>query len=57
MTPAERVTAALKTLADDPDYPHEYERFVLNMSYAAEDETPTFEAALDAVRRLRNHLP
>lgn len=57
MTPAECVTAALETLARDPDYPREYERFVLNMSYAAEGETPGFDAALAAARRLGDRLP
>ena len=57
MTPADRVSKALATVADDPGYSRDYERFVLNMSYAAEDETPGFEAALAAARHLGEFLP
>jgi hypothetical protein len=57
MTPAECLTATLEILAGDPDYRTEYERFVLAMSYAPEGETPGFEAALAAARRLRDRLP
>ena len=57
MRPAECVTAALEILASDPDYPREYERFVLTMSYAAEGEILGFDAAIAAARRLRDRLP
>ena len=57
MTPAERLTATLETLAGDPDYRGEYERFVLAMSYAPEGETPQFETALAATHRLGELLP
>lgn len=56
LPPTERFAAALKTLASDPDYPSEYERFVLAMSYADAGETPTFAAALESVRRLAQRL-
>ncbi len=57
MTPAKRLTVALEILAGDPEYRTEYERFVRAMSYAPEGETPGFEAALAAARRLRDRLP
>lgn len=57
MTPRAQLSTALDMLADDPEYRTEYERFVVAMSYAAEDETPPFDEALEAVRRLGGQLP
>lgn len=56
-TPAERLTAALETVAADPEYKREYTQFVLAMCYAEEGETPAFEVALAAARRLGARLP
>lgn len=52
LDPADRLATALAAMAADPDYPREYERFVLGMSYAAEGEAPAFAPALEAARRL-----
>lgn len=52
LAPAERVTRAITILGTDPEYPREYEQFVLAMSYAAEKDRPQFEKALETVRRL-----
>jgi hypothetical protein len=52
MTPGHRLAAALDMLAGDPDYRAEYDRFVLGMSYAPAGETPSFQTALEAARRL-----
>lgn len=57
MTAVECLTTALETLASDSEYQGEYERFVVAMSYAPEGETPEFEAALAAARRLGELLP
>ena len=48
----ERVAAALEIVANDPRYGEEYARFVGAMCYGRESETPTFHAALEAVRRI-----
>jgi predicted nucleotidyltransferase component of viral defense system len=50
--PEQRIANTLKILASDPEYPKEYEQFVLSMSYAAEGEAPDFTAALETLRRL-----
>ena len=52
MTPGGRFAAALGILGGDAEYRDEYDRFVVAMSYSAEGETPSFEDALEAVRRL-----
>lgn len=56
MTPGGRFAAAMDMLAGDSEYREEYKRFVVAMSYAAEGETPAFEDALEAVRRLGSRL-
>ena len=56
MVPSDRLTSALNTLAEDPGYASEYERFALNMSYATERERPTFEQDLEAARRLAERV-
>ena len=56
MAPSDRLANALDTLAEDPEYTSEYERFALNMSYAAETERPTFEQGLEAARRLAERV-
>ena len=38
-------------LGEDPAYRVEYERFVVSMSYARADETPSFETALESLGR------
>jgi predicted nucleotidyltransferase component of viral defense system len=52
LTPLERLTLLVEKLNNDPLYAEEYERFVLGMSYAADDERPTFEAAVAAIERI-----
>lgn len=52
LNPVERLAATLEALANDTDYPKEYERFVTAMSYAGEGETATFASALRAAHRL-----
>lgn len=50
--PAARVSAALDMLSDDPEYANEYDRFVAAMSYGTESETPAFQDAIQAARRI-----
>jgi len=52
LNPRDRLAMALKTLADDTGYPKEYEHFVAAMSYAGDEEAPTFAQALQAAHRL-----
>ena len=52
MTSTERIAAALETLATNPEYKDDYERFVSAMCYGSEIDIPTFESALDTVGRL-----
>ena len=52
LSPSGRVNAALEVLVTDPEYAAHYGNFVRAMCYGTEDETPTFAAALEAVRRL-----
>ena len=52
MRPAERVSAVLTVLTADAEFRDRYHRFVAAMCYGSEDETPTFDAAIEAVRRL-----
>jgi predicted nucleotidyltransferase component of viral defense system len=42
----------LLTLEDDSLYANEYQQFVTGMSYAVEDECPTFSEAIDAVKSI-----
>lgn len=53
---SDRVEVALDRLAQDPEYPGEYQSFVMGMSYAASSEIPSFEQALEAARRLKGTL-
>ena len=50
-SPSERVSAAVATLATDPEYRDEYALFVAAMCYGA-GEAPAFDSALAAVRHL-----
>ena len=52
LSPSDRVNAALEILDTEPEYAAHYGDFVRAMCYGTEDETPTFVAALEAVRRL-----
>lgn len=52
MTAREQLSAALDSVVSDSEYRREYEQFVVAMSYAAEDETPSFDEALEAIHRL-----
>lgn len=51
-TANERLNRALNLLAEDRQYAEDYEKFVLAMSYADPGETPPFDEAIEAVRRL-----
>jgi hypothetical protein len=42
----------LQALRTDPLYEEEYDRFVLGMSYAKDDERPDFQRSLEVVSRL-----
>ena len=57
LTPAERLVAALEILRTDGEHAANYQDFVRAMCYGNENETPTFQAALEAVRRLGQRLP
>ena len=48
----ERLQKALDILATDSTYKKEYEQFVLNMSYANEDEAIKFDAALAIMQKI-----
>lgn len=52
LTPLERLNFLINCLNNDPLYVDEYERFVLGMSYAADDDRPTFKIAIDAIERI-----
>lgn len=52
MSSVERVSTVLNLLTTDPEYRSQYRRFVDAMCYGREDETPKFDRAVDAVRRL-----
>ena len=42
----------LEKLINDPLYEKEYDRFVLGMSYAEDNERPDFQTSLQVVSRL-----
>jgi len=50
--PKERFAVMLKLLGTDPLWSNEYDEFVHNVSFARPDETITFSAALDSLKRL-----
>lgn len=52
MPVADRLANALKILKEDSLYQKEYTQFVESMSYAAEDELISFEAALQGLERI-----
>lgn len=52
MPVSDRLANAVKTLKDDNLYQKEYDQFVTNMSYAAEDELIKFEDAVKALERI-----
>ncbi|NET61123.1 MAG: nucleotidyl transferase AbiEii/AbiGii toxin family protein [Symploca sp. SIO2E6] len=54
--PIERLFLMLQYLEDDPVYADEYERFVTSMSYATEDERPSFRQALDSAHRIVSRI-
>jgi len=59
--PVERLYRMLQCLEGDSVYANEYERFVIGMSYAAEDKRPSFSQALssayDIVNRIESAKP
>ena len=52
MAPAQRLSTVSNLLSTDPEYRDRYRRFVAAMCYGTEDETPTFDSAIDAIQRL-----
>jgi hypothetical protein len=48
----EHLPLMLQYLEEDAVYADEYERFVTGMSYALEDERPTFNQAWNSVRHI-----
>ena len=56
LSPVERVQSMVKVLQTDTEYEQEYEQFVLGMSYAADEDRPTFQDALQVVERLRKKI-
>ena len=55
LTPVERLATAIEALAE-PAHAADYERFVRAMCYGDENETPTFQNAIEAIRRLGQRL-
>ena len=53
---ADRLANALEILDGEPEHAARYGNFVRAMCYGNEDETPTFEDALEAVRRLGQRM-
>jgi hypothetical protein len=49
---ADKLQRMLEVLATDKAYPQEYSRFVQDVSYAKEGQTPDFASAIQAVRIL-----
>jgi len=54
--PIERLLLMLQCLESDTVYANEYERFVIGMSYAAENERSSFSQALDTVRQIISRI-
>jgi hypothetical protein len=52
INPGQRFSLMLKRLSTDPLWADEYDKFVLDVSFARSDEVISFTAALDTVRRL-----
>jgi hypothetical protein len=52
MPPNERLQRMLQHLEDDPIYAKEYSHFVTGMSYAPEDNRPSFSQALSTARHI-----
>lgn len=50
--PKQRLQQMLQYLESDPIYANEYDLFVNGMSYASEDERPSFNQALDTARSI-----
>ena len=51
-TPQVQLQALLKTLKSDEAYQGEYQKFVLEMSYAEEETRPTYEGSVSSVGEL-----
>lgn len=56
MKPVEQIQEALAILNKDKEYASEYERFVTNMSFARNDEIPTFRDALTVAVRIMKQI-
>ena len=54
--PVERLYRMLQCLEGDSVYANEYERFVIGMSYAAEDKRPSFSQALSSAYHIVNRI-
>ncbi|MBD2566706.1 nucleotidyl transferase AbiEii/AbiGii toxin family protein [Anabaena lutea FACHB-196] len=52
--PKQRLQTMLQYLESDPIYANEYDRFVNGMSYASEDDRPSFRQALDTAHGIIN---
>lgn len=52
LSPIERLESMLQTLKSDPLYKEEFTRFVIDLSYAADEDRPTFENSLNALEGL-----
>ena len=56
LSAAGRLASAIEILDGEPQHETNYRAFVLAMCYGNEDETPAFEDALEAVRRLGQRM-
>jgi Nucleotidyl transferase AbiEii toxin, Type IV TA system len=54
MPAREKLALLLHILANDKNYPSEYERFVGGVSYAAAEKIPHYAAAIEAISQLVN---
>ncbi|MEA5619269.1 nucleotidyl transferase AbiEii/AbiGii toxin family protein [Cronbergia sp. UHCC 0137] len=54
--PKQRLQKMLQYLESDPIYANEYDLFVNGMSYALEDDRPSFSQALDTVRSIISRI-
>lgn len=55
-SPKQRLQTMLQYLESDPIYANEYNRFVNGMSYASENERPSFKEALDTARGIISRI-
>lgn len=53
---ADKFDRLLATLNSDTEYSREYDQFVKGVSYSTEDATPSFKAAVEAIKTLVNKI-